>query len=140
MKTNALYEEAQRSNITVISLPLPENGSVSIQTDGGCYIGMDKGLGEDADHRVRLAHELGHCKRGAFYNRWAARDVRQRYENRADKWAIEKLVPREELEAAVASGRCRIWELAEYFDVTEDFIRKAICWYTEGNLSPEDPG
>ena len=27
--------------------------------------------------------------------------------------------------------------LAEYFGVTEDFRRKAVCWYTYGNLAAE---
>ena len=72
---------------------------------------------------------------GSFYNRWAACDVREKCEKRADKWAVESLVPRDQLEAAIADGRVEPWELAEYFDVTEELIRKAICWYKHGNLA-----
>ena len=43
----------------------------------------------------------------------------------------------EELDDAVASGCTEIWELADYFQVSEDFIRKAVCWYTHGNLAQE---
>ena len=28
-------------------------------------------------------------------------------------------------------------KIAEYFGVTEDFMRKAVCWYTYGNLATE---
>ena len=135
METYELYQEANNRDIPIIILDVPENGSMCIQTESRCYIGMDYDVvEEEADRRVHLAHELGHCATGSFYNRWAARDIRQRHELHADKWAIEKLIPREELEAAVASGFREPWELAEYFGVTEPFIRKAVCWYKQGNF------
>ena len=88
-----------------------------------------------ADELVRLGHELGHCETGSFYNRWAVMDIRQKHENRADKWAIKKLVPKDELDAAIADGRIELWELAELFGVTESFMLKALCWYQNGNLA-----
>lgn len=84
---------------------------------------------------MHLAHEIGHSVRGAFYNPYAALDVRQKHENRANKWAIEKLIPEEELDKAVADGYTDISSLAEHFDVTADFMKMAVCWYTYGNLA-----
>ena len=43
----------------------------------------------------------------------------------------------EDLDVAVADGYTDIWSLAEHFGVTEDFMRKAVCWYTHGNLATE---
>ena len=84
-----------------------------------------------ADEKVKLAHELGHCETGAFYNRYAARDIRQKYENQANKWAYKKLVPQDELVEACLQGYREPWELAEYFGVTEDFLRGALKYYQE---------
>lgn len=138
METIELFQEAQDADIPVMWLDIPENGSMCIQTDRRCYIGMDRGVHQnEADERVHLAHELGHCITGAFYNRWAARDVRQKHEHRADKWAIQRMIPADELDLAVADGYTDIASLAEYFGVTEDFMRKAVCWYTHGNLATE---
>lgn len=139
METVDLFREAQDSNIPIIYLNIPENGSMCIQSESSrCYIGMDYGvLRNEADKRVHLAHELGHCKTGAFYNRWAARDVRQKHEHRADKWAIENMIPKQEFDKAVSQGYTDIWALAERFNVTEDFMKKAVCWYTFGNLAEE---
>ena len=139
METVDLYQEAQESDIPIIYLSIPENGSMWIQSESKrCYIGMDYGVLEDeAEKRTHLAHELGHCKTGAFYNRWAAQDIRQKHERRADKWAIQKMIPEEALDGAVAQGYTEIWSLADYFGVTEDFMRKAVCWYTYGNLAAE---
>lgn len=138
METAKLLQEAQDSDIPIMYLSIPQNGSMCVQTDKKCYIGMDYGvLGDEATRRVHLAHELGHCKTGAFYNRWAARDVRQKHENRADKWAIEEMIPKAAYREALESGCTEVWDLAERFNVTEDFARKAVCWYTHGNLAVE---
>lgn len=139
MDTTELYQEARDSDIPIILLDIPKTGSMCIQSESGrCYIGMDYGiLPDEADRRVHLAHELGHCKTGAFYNRWATCDIRQKHENRADKWAIEHMVPVDKLDDAVASGHTDLWDLADYFGLTEDFMRKAVCWYTYGNLATD---
>lgn len=133
----ALYQYADNRGIDVDWVPMRRASSLSVPLPGGsAAIALDLWkIQSSADHTVKLAHELGHCETGSFYNQWAAIDIRQKHENCADKWAIKKLVPKDELDQAVANGNKEIWELAEYFDVTEDFMRKAICWYQNGNLA-----
>ena len=50
-------------------------------------------------------------------------------EHKAEKWAIKKLVPEDELQNAFKQGIVEPWNLAEYFNVTEDFIIKAVNYY-----------
>lgn len=139
MEIGALYDLAKQENIEVIQFPMSLNGSMSVMDDKGfCFIGIDESVQDGgAQERVHLIHELGHCVTGSFYNRYAAVDSRQRHENRADKWAIRQLIPVEELDNAVAEGCTEIWELAERFGVTEEFIRKAVCYHVHGNLATE---
>lgn len=112
-----------------LSIPLP---------NGGCAVAIDPSkIISTADAKAKLGHELGHCATGSFYNRYAACDVRQKHENKANKWAIKKLIPENALDDAVAEGYTDIFSLAEHFDVTEEFMRMAICWYTHGNLATE---
>jgi len=47
------------------------------------------------------------------------------------------LIPVDDLDDAVAQGCTEVWELAERFGVTEDFVRKAVCYYVHGNLATE---
>ena len=65
------------------------------------------------------------------------RDKGQAHENRADKWAVKRIIPVDELDEAVADGYTEIWELAEKFGVPEPFMRKAVCLYVPGNLAAE---
>ena len=135
----SLRKEAEKEQIPIIPYALPQTGSLALQLDNGqCYIGIDYDrLQDPRDQAVHLGHELGHCLTGAFYNRYAKIDLRQRQEIKADKWAIHRLVPMEELDDAIARGLTEFWELAEYFGVTVDFMKKAVCLYTHGNLEAD---
>ena len=137
MELQDLYDFAKEQNIEVIQYPMRRNGSMSVMSQGGaCYIGMDDCVRDGgAEERVHLSHELGHCMTGSFYNVYAALDRRQKHENKADKWAVQKLVPLEELNNAAKNGYREVWELAEFFNVTYEFMQKAICYYTHGNLA-----
>ena len=139
MDISTLYDFAKQQNIEVIPFPMDENGSMSVQMDNGaCIIGMDDRVQDGATlERVHLSHELGHCVTGSFYSIHTAIDCRQRHENKADKWAIQALIPVAALDAAIAGGCTEFWELAERFDVTEEFIRKAVCYYVHGNVAAE---
>lgn len=139
MEIRSLYDLAKKENIGVLDFPMPHSGSMSvIDGSGSCYIGIDQSVKDgDIQERVHLAHELGHCITGSFYNRYAAVDSRRRHENRADKWAVETLIPVEKLDDAIAEGCCEVWELAERFGVTEEFIQKTVSWYVHGNLAAE---
>lgn len=135
----SLYRLAERRGIDILQFPLPKTESMSIETKPGVYyIAMDESaLDGESDERTHLAHELGHCLTGSFYNRYTEFDVRQRHENRADKWAIRKLISVDELDDAVAAGHTELWDLAEYFGVAEELMRKAVCLYTYGNVAAE---
>lgn len=132
-----LYKLAEESGITVDCFDLKSREALSLMDpDGDCYIAIDPfKLESTRDERLKLAHEMGHCQTGSFYNRWASCDVWQRHENRANKWAIERLIPKAELDEAVADGYTDLYALADHFDVTVDFMRMAVCWYTHGNLA-----
>ena len=108
-----------------LSLPLP-NGEFGVAID-------PNKIRSSADESCKMAHEIGHCMTGSFYNRYSKLDIRAKHERRADKWAIKKLVPRDELRKAVKSGRESRYELAGYFNVTEDFMQKALDYYGSEN-------
>ena len=130
---NDLYRFADEQDIEVLTYPMAENGSMSIMADNGlCYVGMDESVQDGSlQEQVHLAHELGHCATGGFYNRYSPHDLRQKHERKADKWAITRLIPEAELAEAICAGITNLWDLAELFDVTDEFMCKAVCYYKE---------
>ena len=133
------YRIAEEQNIVVDRFKLSSREALSLMDlDGQCFIALDPSkIQSETDERAKLAHELGHCVTGSFYNRYSNFDCRQRHENRADKWAIRQLITEDALDQAVAEGYTEMWELADLFGVTEQFMRKAICLYVHGNVAEE---
>ena len=126
-----LFAIAEQEDVDVLYSDIPHCESMSM--DG--YIALDYSLiWNTSEERVHLAHELGHCVTGSFYNRYSPFDVRAQHENRATHWAIRKIIPLHELNNAVHKGYTEPWELAEYFNVTEPFIIKAVQYYKEATL------
>lgn len=131
MKLSELHEIAEKDGIDVTYINCPKSGSISLMTeDGSCYIGLDAEVANnEIVEKVRLAHELGHCKKGAFYNRYSKFDVISKHEYRANKWAAQKLIPYKDFVEACKQGYIETWQLAEYFNVTEDFVKTAYDIY-----------
>ena len=136
---STLYRRAEELNIPVFHRSLPVTGSVSVMDEAGrCCVGLDLPHRRTRrELRVRLAHELGHCATGSFYNRFSPCDLRQRSENRADRWAVETLIPVEALDEAVAAGLTEPWELADRFGVDIPFLQKAVSLYVHGILASD---
>ena len=135
MTLTNLYNIAERDNIRVYSYDLGTIDSLSILDKNQCFIAIDPfRINSESDEKVKLAHELGHCETGAFYNEYAVCDIRTKHERTATKWAIKKLIPEDELKEA-CKFCCNRWELSEHFGVTEDFMQKALDYYSEQNYN-----
>ena len=129
LNTAALYDLAHRRAIDVYNYPLEQVPSLSIMDNrGSCAVGIRTNLSAREEH-VCLAHEMGHCVTGAFYRVGTSGAVRGKSEYKADKWAIYHLVPPAALKQALREGLMQVWQLCEQFDVTEDFMRKALDFY-----------
>ena len=122
-----LYNRADAQGIEVDDVPMRSLTSVSFPQG---WIALDTAkIQTTAEHKSILAHELGHVETGSFYNIYSPFDLRAKQERRADKAAIKMLVPFKRLLSAMRSGCREVWQLAEYFDVTEELINKAITLY-----------
>ena len=131
MTLTELYNSAEQGGIDIYSFQMNECESMSVLQNGDCFIAIDPfKLHSETDEKIKIAHEIGHCETGAFYNEYAACDIREKHERRANIWAIKKLVPKDKLIKAIQSGFGENrWELSEYFGVTEDLMKFALEYY-----------
>jgi len=130
VETSDLYQLAADHRHQVHSFPLKESDACSVELNQRCYIALSDRLSGKKE-KTQLAHELGHCEYAGFYNYHSPFEIRSRCETRADRWSILKLIPVDELRDAIRGGCSNVWELSEHFGVTEDFMTKAIKFYTE---------
>lgn len=125
----SLYAEAEDLGIEVDDFPMGYAEALSIPMGRGAIALDPFKLKSVADEKYKLAHEMGHCVTWSFYNRFSPFDVVEQHERRAEKWAIKKLVPKDELFAQFRKGIVASWELAEFFNVPEAFLIEAVEYY-----------
>lgn len=137
-----IYEWFEEERIIVFDRQLPFSDEASKAVTICLNDHHSKGVFVDygridttAEEAVTLLHEGGHCATGATHAITSSADLIEKHEYKAEKWAIQNAVSREELDAARDAGCQEIYELAEYFNLTEAFMRKVVCWYDHGNLN-----
>lgn len=135
----SLYNELAKRGIRFYAWDMGDLRAATIEMDGRFGIFMDPdNIQTDAEALVVLAHEGGHASTGATHKVCSPYDLVEKHENKADKWAITQLISVDELDEAVADGHTDLWDLADHFGVTKDFMRKVVCWYTHGNLAVDE--
>lgn len=76
------------------------------------------------------AHELSHLESGALHRPCSPYDLAQRSEYRANRHFAQQYLSVRELKKAFRLGFTEPWELAEYFDLPEADIQKALHYWT----------
>ena len=131
MELKQLYQLAIDKGIAIEHFHLEANKALVCEyiPDSFAIAIDDRKIIDTTDETMCLAHELGHCETGAFYMAKSKFETRERCENRAFRWMVAHILPLPALKKAISEGLEEIWQLAEYFNLPEDFIKKAISYY-----------
>ena len=76
-------------------------------------------------------HELGHAATGALHKVDSPYELVGRSEYRANRWAAQHYLTVADFRSAFQDGCTELWQLAEYFDLPEGDIQKALTYWTE---------
>ena len=95
--------ELEREDICVLDCPLRANRCLALAN--GRLVGVDsRRFDTQAELRTALIHEDGHFASGAFYTAYSPYQLKAQAERRADKAAVLKYLPYEELAARLGRG------------------------------------
>lgn len=81
--------------------------------------------------RAVCAHELGHAATGALHKVESPFETWERSEYRANRYVAQKFLNAKDFQDAFDAGYTEIWQLAEYFELPEEDIKKALSYWTE---------
>ena len=81
--------------------------------------------------RAVCLHEQGHAATGALHKVSSPYETVERSEYRADRWCAQHYLTQEDFHRAFSHGLTQLWELAEYFDLPEGDVKKALTYWTE---------
>lgn len=100
--------------------------SDGLYCDGHIWINKDM---TSARKACILAEEIGHhmTSVGDIIDQTDIRNRKQ--EHKARRWAFKTLVPLDDINRAIEHGHSELWEMAEYLEVDEGFLREALRYY-----------
>ncbi len=127
---NTLYEDLRKQQVALYPYDVGNEKSVTIELNNKFAIFLDPFRVESIQEmKYILAHEIGHCATGCTHKVCSPLDIVQRHEHKANRWAIERYLPLENINAAIRQGYTEPWQLADYFDLPEGFVQTAIKHY-----------
>lgn len=91
---------------------------------------MDTGKVKTIEEETELvAHECGHVATGTTHSVCNPVDLVEKHEYVANKWAVHRVLPKEEIIKALRDGCVEPWEVAEKLDRTVQFVYTALKIY-----------
>ena len=129
-RLQSLYDMADDHDIGVYYYDLGDGKAATVTGEGFAVIALNPhNLASVQDETECLCHELGHLETGTLHPPHADEATVLRCEYRAASWVVRRLVPHDELLEAIDYGYTEVWQLAEYFGVSEDLILDAVKIY-----------
>lgn len=127
--TCCIYNDLSALGVDVVDRKLKANSAIAFFDD---FLVVDFSRCQNsAQMRTVLAHETGHYLSGAFYLAYSPYEVKEQAEHRAFVASVEKYLPVCEIQKCYKMGLSETWQLADYFDLDEDYIKKALHYWTE---------
>lgn len=137
-----LHQEAHDNDIEVFTHNFEFGKSSRCMQEGDfkAIIINSSVVDTNAKKRVALSHELAHFETKTLYyfnddfNSSMDKLNRRKLESKANACAVNKILPHELIQKAIASGNKEDWEIAEYCEVTVEFLLKAMCSYQQKGI------
>ena len=145
MKTlEDLYTYAEKENIKIKDYNFEGDknwkGHCIYDNLNNCMILLNDTITNNTEMKCTLAHEIGHFKKGIIQNNILSSDyrdtlIRSVNDFRANKWAVNELIPFETFKRFLGSNYSN-FEVANEIGVTEEMINMA-CFIYEPMLYEE---
>ena len=126
------YRYCRANDVTVIPYSGCPQAAATIRDNGqyGVFLDFTK-IKSTRLLRGICCHELGHLATGALHKVDSPFELWERSEYRADRWIAENFLTAAAFEEAFSQGYTELWQLAEYFDMPEGDVEKALTYWTQ---------
>lgn len=133
-----LYDKIIEKNIVLINEDTEGDKAVTIKDEIHKAFGIvykERNFENSDEKFCVLAHEYGHCESDTTHKLCSRLQLIEQYENRANRAAVYEFLPVEKIKDAFKRNYFDYWEIADYLDLPEAFVKMAIDIYTvEGKL------
>lgn len=126
------YNACRETGVDVIPfMGMPAAGA-SVRDQGNYAIFLD--IGKIQSTRLLrgvCCHELGHVATGALHKIDSPFETVGRSEYRANRYVAERFLTPEDFREAFALGCTQLWQLAEFFELPEEDVRRAYDYWVQ---------
>lgn len=122
-----LENEAYEDNVEIVDYHFYSNRIKGLYCDGS--VALSSKIKTDTERKCILAEELSHYHTTVGNILDQSNDENRKQELRARMWAYDKLIGLRGIVNSYANGCNSEHEIAEYLEVTEEFLREAIKHY-----------
>lgn len=129
MELEHIEDMIKERNITLIKDDIPINNLKGLHFDN--VIVYDTSLTTSAEKKCIIAEELGHYETSSRINLDYKDILSQKEERRARGWAADKLIAFDQIIKASSEGIRNRFELAEYLNVTEEFLIETLEFWQQ---------
>ena len=130
--TSEFYSYCRVHDVDVIPFDRLPAAATTVRYHGAYAVGLNfSRLHTVRQIRTAMLHESGHLHTGALHKVNSPFQLVEQNEYRADADAFRRCLPPEEIRTAMRAGYTEPWQLAEYFDLDEDYINKALHYWTQ---------
>ena len=124
MELHQVEDMIRARNITLIKDDIPVDKLKGLYFDN--TIIFDRSLSTSAEKICILAEELGHYETGSGDILDQSQTPNRKQERAAHRWAARELIGLDDIIRASKEDIHNFFELAEFLNVTEDFLREGI--------------
>ncbi|MCI9245625.1 MAG: ImmA/IrrE family metallo-endopeptidase [Clostridia bacterium] len=131
MNTLDLYGIVDKEKINIEDFNWSSAKARIFEIDNKYYIALDnKQIDTSIEEKEILAEELGHYFCNALYYINSSKELKDKCELRAKKWAYSVLVPLQKLQEKITQG-FNLYDLADYFNVDIKYMIDCLDFYAE---------
>lgn len=131
MDTLSLYKIADKEKIDIENFKWTNVKARIFEYNSSYYIGLDNNqIDTSIEEKEILAEELGHYYTNSLYYLNSSKELKDKCELRAKKWAYSVLVPLQKLQEKITQG-FNLYDLADYFNVDIKYMIDCIDFYAE---------
>ena len=121
---NNLFELIEAKNIELVKEKIPLKNIKGLYFDN--IIVLNSKINTEVEKKCVLAEELGHYETSSGNILAQNKIINLKQESKARGWAVDELIKVEDFIKAFDAGVRNRFELAEYLEVTEEFIELAL--------------
>lgn len=130
--TSDFYEYCKKNDVDVIPFNRLPADAATIRYQGYYSVGLNfRRMHTVRQVRTAMMHESGHLHTGALHKVDSPFQLVEQSEYRADADSFGRYLPPGEIRAAIQQGYTEPWQLADYFDLDEAYIKKALHYWKE---------